>query len=172
MQKRITQLFIEHGSQVYAYAYRRTRVTQEAEDIVAETYLIALHRVDRVPERALPWLIGTARWVLANRSRTVAKEQEALADLRAAHEPTYDPFEAVTALVAFEEAFSCMNADDREVLMLVDWDGLSNKEAAAVIGCNTATFAVRLHRARRRLGEVLEGDAAVMSYVIRSGVMR
>jgi hypothetical protein len=50
----------------------------------------------------------------------------------------------LTALAALPEA-------DRELLTLVAWYGLKPNEAARVVGCSTATYFVRLHRARRRL---------------------
>ncbi|MFH0915754.1 MAG: sigma-70 region 4 domain-containing protein, partial [bacterium] len=47
--------------------------------------------------------------------------------------------------------------NDQEILTLVDWEGFSNRKAALVLGVTPATFGVRLHRARRRLGVAL-GD--------------
>jgi RNA polymerase sigma-70 factor, ECF subfamily len=44
-----------------------------------------------------------------------------------------------------------LRPDDREVLMLVAWEGLDPSRAAAVLGITPTAFAVRLHRARRRL---------------------
>jgi predicted DNA-binding protein (UPF0251 family) len=43
-----------------------------------------------------------------------------------------------------------LRPSDQELLCLVAWDGLDHAEAALVLGCSTKTFAVRLHRARRR----------------------
>jgi RNA polymerase sigma-70 factor (ECF subfamily) len=40
--------------------------------------------------------------------------------------------------------------------MLTSWDGLDNGRAAAVLGCSPGTFAVRLHRARKRLAAALD----------------
>jgi RNA polymerase sigma-70 factor (ECF subfamily) len=40
----------------------------------------------------------------------------------------------------------------------VTWDGLSAAEAAVVLGVSRLAFAVRLHRARRRLERALEPD--------------
>jgi RNA polymerase sigma-70 factor (ECF subfamily) len=45
------------------------------------------------------------------------------------------------------------------VLTLVAWHGLAAPDAARVLGCSRAAFAVRLHRARRRLERAL-GEAA------------
>jgi RNA polymerase sigma-70 factor (ECF subfamily) len=35
--------------------------------------------------------------------------------------------------------------------MLTAWEGLDARDAAAVLGCSTAAFHTRLHRARTRL---------------------
>jgi RNA polymerase sigma-70 factor (ECF subfamily) len=44
-----------------------------------------------------------------------------------------------------------LRPDDRELLMLVAWDGLSPTAAAASLGISVPTLTVRLHRARQRL---------------------
>jgi RNA polymerase sigma-70 factor, ECF subfamily len=54
------------------------------------------------------------------------------------------------------EALAALRESDREALLLCAWEGLSTKEAAAVVGCSAATFAVRLHRARGRLSSVFD----------------
>ena len=52
-------------------------------------------------------------------------------------------------------ALAGLSERDREVLMLVAWEGLDPAGAARVAGCTRATFAVRLHRARKRLDRAL-----------------
>jgi RNA polymerase sigma-70 factor (ECF subfamily) len=47
---------------------------------------------------------------------------------------------------------------DRAVLFLVHLEGLSFRDAAAVLGCGEDTARQRAQRARRRLREVLEDD--------------
>jgi RNA polymerase sigma-70 factor (ECF subfamily) len=49
------------------------------------------------------------------------------------------------------DALRALPENDRDVLTLTAWEGLSHKEAARVLGCTPAAVAVRLHRARRRL---------------------
>ncbi|MBA2438956.1 MAG: sigma-70 family RNA polymerase sigma factor, partial [Acidimicrobiia bacterium] len=49
---------------------------------------------------------------------------------------------------------------DREILRLVAWDGLSTTQAVQSLGCTRAAFAVRLHRARRRLVGALDAEEA------------
>jgi len=48
---------------------------------------------------------------------------------------------------------------DREVLLLVGWEQLSLRDAAAAFGCSETTFRVRLHRARKRLRRLLPDSA-------------
>lgn len=54
------------------------------------------------------------------------------------------------------EAFRTLGPGDQEVLMLTSWDGLNSTAAAKVLGCSRGAFAVRLHRARRRLVRAIE----------------
>lgn len=169
---RVSQLFAEYSGRLYAYAYRRTLSPEEAKDVVADTYLIALRRIDCVPERALPWLFAVARRVLANRTRAAASEQRALARLSAYHDSAPDALSELFALDALSQAFACLSADDRETLMLIEWDGLSNKEAAEVLGCAVPTLTVRLHRARRRLARELQREQAGARCEIGSEVVR
>ena len=56
---------------------------------------------------------------------------------------------------------------DREALLLVAWEGFSVAEAAVVLGCSRGAFAVRLHRARRKLGQRLAAQASGVMEVAR-----
>jgi RNA polymerase sigma-70 factor (ECF subfamily) len=47
---------------------------------------------------------------------------------------------------------------DRELLMLVAWEGLEPAQLARVLGVSRGTANVRLHRARRRLAAALAAD--------------
>jgi RNA polymerase sigma-70 factor (ECF subfamily) len=46
----------------------------------------------------------------------------------------------------------------RVVVILVDLEGFSSQEAAAIVGCSVDLVAARLHRARRRLRDHLRHD--------------
>lgn len=141
------------------YAIRRTDDRAAAEEAVSETFLIAWRRQDAMPADALPWLLGVARKVLANQRRAAGRRAPdgPLVPLEAVADP--DP-RAVADVVAdreaFAAAFASLSPGDREVLALVNWDGLSPREAATVLDCTPATFYLRLHRARRRLLKELE----------------
>ena len=59
--------------------------------------------------------------------------------------------------LTIEAALEQLPDKEREALRLLAWDGLSTAEAAVVLGCTRATLAVRMHRARRRLAEIIDG---------------
>ena len=65
----------------------------------------------------------------------------------------------------FEEvrrALAKLLPDQREALILVGASGFSYEEAAAVCDCAAGTIKSRVHRARKRLAELLSIDSADM----------
>ena len=62
-------------------------------------------------------------------------------------------------------ALGSLRERDREVLMLIAWEGLQPARAAAALECSRRTLAVRLHRARQRLAAALAepDDASIRS---------
>ncbi len=141
------------------YALRRTD-PEEARDVVAETFTVAWRRLENVPtgDGALPWLLATARKQLANRRRAADTRARIGDGPHATPVVTRDPAEGVATRSALAEAFDRLGATDREALALIAWDGLHPREAATVVGCSAATFAVRAHRARQRLADLLDAD--------------
>ncbi|MDA0159456.1 RNA polymerase sigma factor [Solirubrobacter ginsenosidimutans] len=150
---RFVELYEAHAGAVLAYARRRCG-TDEAEDVLAETFLIAWRRRDEVPPDALPWLYAVARNVVSNRLRSVrrrtALESRLAAEPLPADDDAPDP--------RLRAALSTLRPIDREALLLTAWEGLSTQRAARAAGCSAATFHVRLHRARKRLAQALEED--------------
>ncbi|TMR90982.1 sigma-70 family RNA polymerase sigma factor [Nonomuraea basaltis] len=150
-------MYDECRQRVWAYAVSRAG-RQVADEVVSETFAIAWRRLDDVPEPALPWLLGVARNILRDNVRAEARREALAAELRAWTEG--DVADQVTERMGVLRALAALAEDDREILVLVAWHGLSPKEAARVVGCSSAAFRVRLHRARKRLKQAIEGVAA------------
>jgi RNA polymerase sigma-70 factor (ECF subfamily) len=153
----------EHVRAVAAFALRRTVTAADAEDVVAETFLVAWRRFGEAPADLRPWLFGVARHVLRHHHRS-EQRREALstrlaAALAAGSAGSADQSWLVEALRELPEGA-------RDVLTLTAWEGLSHAEAAAVLGCTPAAIAVRLHRARRRL-EALRPRVSAATPVLR-----
>jgi RNA polymerase sigma-70 factor (ECF subfamily) len=145
----------EHRSAVLAYARRRLPLDQ-ADDVVAETFATAWRRREEMPRDALLWLYGIARGIVANNRRSEARRQRL--EERLAQEwraPDQDPAGLVGDRLGLARAFDALDEGDRELLMLVAWEGLAPRQGAKVLGCSAAAFRVRVHRARRRLEQGL-----------------
>jgi RNA polymerase sigma-70 factor, ECF subfamily len=159
---RFTALYDETRPHVYAYAVSRAG-RQLADEIVSEVFLIAWRRLADLPRPELPWLLAVARNVAAGQFRTAARQQSIAAELRAwtseAELSTGDIAEQIAERLAVLTALAALPDSDRELLTLVAWHGLAPNEAAQVVGCSTATYFVRLHRARRRLEREMESTA-------------
>lgn len=154
--ERLDGLWRAHSGRVHAYAARQVGINR-AEDVVAETFVVAWRRLADVPDAALPWLLVTARHIALSTHRRYRREVTSLHRLTqvtasapaSGVDDAAEREHALTALASLREA-------DREALLLTAWDGLSTSEAATVTGCSEATFRVRLHRARARLGQIVD----------------
>lgn len=149
-------LFEAHFERLLAYAVRRTDQLSDAEDVVAEAFVVAWRRLDDLPaadEERLPWLYGVARRVIGNHRRGAARRAR-LSDRLREQEIGPSP-RAGSPLPAVLDALARLREVDREILRLVAWEGLSHREVAATIGISENAAAIRLHRARGRLAEVM-----------------
>ena len=138
---------------------------EDAEDVVAETFLTAWRRLDEIPcgSGARPWLYGVARNALANQHRGERRRGRLRDRLNAEPRPSArQRAGANDELASVAAAFARLREDDRELLALVAWEELDPGEIATVLGCSRNAARIRLHRARRRLANELrrkEGDA-------------
>lgn len=156
-RRRFEDLYDRHVAVVAAYLLRRTDPTT-ADDVLAETMLVAWRRLDDVPADAAPWLIAIARRQLAN-ARRGTRRRASLAE-RLAREPAPAGDTPAPADPAVAAALAALSPADREILRLLAWDDLEGDEIARVLGCSRATVRVRLHRARRRFIAALEAERA------------
>ncbi|MFF2538849.1 RNA polymerase sigma factor [Streptomyces cyaneofuscatus] len=139
---------------------RRRLPGQLAEDALSEVYLTAWRRRLEVRGEYLPWLYGIARLVAANALRSAGRAYRLRELMLATAEdrPGAAAEDGAMGRIAAVEALDRMPDKDREALILVAWDGLGTRQAAQVAGCGVAAFSVRLHRARRRLEDLLAED--------------
>jgi len=157
-QSQLSKLYAQHGRHVLAYALRRAPSPEDAADVVADTFLVAWRRLDKVPPEpeARLWLYGVARRTLANQRRGAERRGRLAEHLRVeaatllASAPADDERERVLT------ALATLSPDDRDLLLLIGWEGLAPAEAAQVLDISAVAARARLHRARRRLGNALE----------------
>lgn len=158
-EQRFRTLFTDHHDAVLRFARRRTSPAL-ADDIAAETFLVAWRRLDAVPTRsgeALPWLYAVARHCLLNADRS-GRRQEALAvRIGDGHSGTVEvDVDLIARRADLAAAWRRLSPTDQEVLALALWEDLPSARAARVLGISPTAYRLRLSRARRALRRLID----------------
>ncbi len=156
--ERFERLYEEHFERVAAYLLARVD-RDAAADALAATFEVAWRRITEVPPQELPWLLGVARRVLANARRSRARQAALVQRMAAATRPFAGAEEDAGAAAQLASAIAQLTGSQQEALLLIAWDGLSEREAALAVGCSRAAFAARLHRARARVRAAMDAPA-------------
>jgi RNA polymerase sigma-70 factor (ECF subfamily) len=139
------QIYEQHAATIAAYALRRTRSEADAEEIVAETFMIAWRRHGELRGDPLPWLYGVARRVAASNARRAGRAPiELREDIAAPADASLERAELLHALLRLPER-------ERDALLLTVWEGLDQRACGQALGCSRVAVALRLRRARARL---------------------
>lgn len=152
-----------HDSYRLLLAYARRRVDEQtADEVVADTFLVAWRRRDEIPEdfeRA--WLFGVARNTILTAYRSARRRHALNGKLYGAvgAGPWTDRYETSDRADALLPALHALREEDREILMLVAWEGLSHAEIGEAMGISANAVAIRVHRARKRLADRIDSTA-------------
>jgi len=151
-------LFDRYAARIYQYCVHR--VGQHlAEDVTAETFLVAYERRHRYDPRrpvAGPWLYGIATNLVRRRRAAQARDQRWVAEL-AGPDPAERVAERADAEVlvrSLSAALAGLPRRQRDVLYLL-MAGLQQDEVAVALDISPATVRSRLHRARVPLRQAL-----------------
>jgi len=144
---------------LYRTARSLTRSASDAEDLVQETLLRAFRAIDRFDGRyPRAWLLTIMRNANINRARKKTPDllddpdftferSARFADTTTPEDDVVEPiFDAVV-----QAAYDRLPDDFRNVVELVDLNGLAYAEAAELLEVPVGTVMSRLHRARKRI---------------------
>ena len=148
-------LFDETYPSLRRYALHRGLDAADADDLVAEVLAIVWRRLDDVPANdPLPWVFAVAGNVRRNHLRASRRRARLHARLPIAP-PTHLIEPDDPGSIRLRDALRSLSETDRDVLLLVAWDGLTSQQLATALDCSAGTARVRLHRARTRLADAL-----------------
>jgi RNA polymerase sigma-70 factor (ECF subfamily) len=158
-------LFSRYAGEIKRYATRRVG-PDAAEDVTAETFLVAFRgrdRYDAARGNVRQWLYGIATNLIGRHRHTELKQ------LRAVHRGQPDPVTesfsersdarlgADAARQRLAAALAGLPSGHRDALLLVAWADLSYEEAAQALGIPVGTVRSRISRARHKLRQALGG---------------
>jgi len=149
------ELFTRYRQALYGFFRRRLDSRERAEDLAQETFLAVIRAAARYQPRALvrTWLYAIAMKLLAAERRRPAPERPATG---AEPDPAGSPDEALWV----REALARLDAIEREILMLREYEQLAYSEIAELLRLPLNTVRTRLFRARIALKNRLTAEEA------------
>ncbi len=162
--ERFADIFERHFTAIHRYLARRAgRVA--ADDLASQVFVVAFERrgsVQGEPASVLPWLYGIATNLLRNNARAERRRLAALPRLAGAAPAAasdLDGAEHAADRRRIAAALDTLDRQQRDILLLHAWEGLSYAEIATALDLPEGTVASRLSRARRRLRAALDHQA-------------
>ena len=157
-----TTLVVRHGDRLYSVAFRVLRDTTRAEDAVQQTFLTAWHELHRLrdDDRLEAWLYRLLVNACYAELRHTRRWQPGL---RVMTDPETGPSsEDAQASVALrdqlERAFRRLPGEQRAVLAMHHYLGMSGEEIAEALGLAPGTVRSRLYYARQQMRAAIEAD--------------
>jgi RNA polymerase sigma-70 factor (ECF subfamily) len=156
------EAFTEHLDRLHNLARGLTSSSQDAEDLVSETCLLALRGWRRrAPDDPAAWFaticLNAAR---SSYRRSAARPVEIAAEdwLLARVDDGADTARSALASVEarrVREALALLPAPQHEAIALMDLGGYTAAQTAAIIGAPRGTVLARVHRGRKALARAL-----------------
>ena len=140
------ELYDFYLPRLYGFILRRVQEPSVAEELTAMTFQRALETVRNREFRSGTfgaWLYRVAANAIVERLHN----GERVVSLAMTDGPVRDAFAAAIDRDELKTAIAGLSGQRREALILRFYDDLNADEAAAVLGCTRATFAVRLQAA-------------------------
>jgi len=166
------QEVLKHRAELVAAAIRLTGSRAEADDLVQEAVLRAWvfwHRFEP-GTNGRAWMHRILLNTFINGYRKRRREREVLTQVhavethtrRGAEQRAFTPGESLSDEV--HAALWRLPEEFRRVIVLVDLEDKSYRDAAHAMGCPIGTVMSRLHRARRAMQRELAGYATALGY--------
>lgn len=160
----LATLYQRHHAAVYRFLARLAGVDASDLDDLVQTTFLAVHRAaSRYEQRAsvTTWMFGIAVNIVGKHVRSEVRRRALsarAAELRS--EPPQTPeatAERRRLLRTLENALAELPHDLRAVFVLCVLEGVPGKEVACALGLREGTLWRRLHEARTRLRDAVEG---------------
>ena len=153
-----------HYAALFRVASRFTGSRADAEDLVQETCLRAYRNIARVAtlENPLTWLLCVLRRLYIDRTRRYERskvssiDEGLLAEIASAAPDPSDAVSSEQVARRIQRGLSRLGAEQRALLILHDVEGYSLAELETIMALKLGTIKSKLHRARVKLGRMLQ----------------
>jgi RNA polymerase sigma factor (sigma-70 family) len=158
-------LYARHRDRIFRHAYRLSGNRHDAEDIMATAFLELWRRrakVRIVEGSVLPWLLVTTTNAARNSGRAARRYRRLLDSLPRADETDHtgqDLYQTAQDVLDRDlaRALGALSAEDVHLVSLVVLEEYTIAAAAAVLNLTPGAAKTRMHRARQRMKNALQG---------------
>jgi len=162
-QKAISELYKRHVQDIYRYIYYRVGDVNVAEDLTAEVFLRALEGLAGFTYRGVPfsaWLYRIAHARVMDHFRQQARRELLPLDERlvATGKGPQATVEARLDCEELQSAIAQLTTDQQQVIILKFVEGLSNAEAARILGKTEGAVKALQHRALNSLQRTMRRE--------------
>ena len=156
----LTELFRRYRQPIHGFFLRRISDPARAEELTQETFLAVLQAANRYQPRALfrTYLYAIALKILRAHRRKAIFRAAFLGPPKTA--PDLTKQDATETGMWVRRAIAQLEATDREILLLREFEQLSYAEIADLLAVPVNTVRSRLFRARAALRQLLEAPVA------------
>jgi RNA polymerase sigma-70 factor (ECF subfamily) len=158
------EIYRLHHRRVYSLCLRMVRNASEAEDLTQEVFILLFRKLHtfRGESSFTTWLHRlTVNQVLMHFRRAVVRTEKTTEDgstpIRIVSGTENPRRMAVLDRIALNEAIGQLPTGYRLVFILHDLEGYEHEQIGKMLGCAVGTSKSQLHKARRRLRELLAG---------------
>jgi RNA polymerase sigma-70 factor (ECF subfamily) len=146
----------EFAHSLKSFIAKRIASPQDAEDVLQEVFYRIYRHIDTLKEegKAQAWTFQIARNAINDyyRTRRVAEPLEGISDRATTESEENGNKEIAGCLPAM---VGHLSEKDREALVLTEYQGLTQKEAAEILGLSLSGAKSRVQRAKRKLKKLL-----------------
>ena len=161
---RFTELLSSHEGEIYRYVYRMTGNTDDARDLLQDTFLKAFEAFARLPENAnhRAWLYKIAYRQALNHFRSTKRRAAApMEQAKGVQDEQGNPeslSETRRLVRALNRLIHELTPRQRSALLLKKYEGLSYRSVAAILGVTEENARAHVYQAMRKVRNGLRSE--------------
>ena len=163
------EVYDAHIEKIYAFVYYRVSHREIAEDLTSATFLKALDKYATFKGgNVRAWLYRIARNTITDHYRThhPPVDLETAQDVPSTSNPAQDA-ETRMQLGRVREELDKLPAEQRDIVLLRVWDGLTHAEIAEILGKSEASVKMQFSRSLRQLQSKLPLAVLILLLTLR-----
>lgn len=157
----MADLYERHNRRVYALCLRMTGDASDAEDLTQDIFIQLLRKVGsfRGEGQFTTWLHRlTINQVLMHFRSTVRRREcpSMMDEIAVTRVVKHSLSRQLTDRITLADALAKLPSGSRSVFIKFDVEGYNHEEIARIFGCSVGNSKSQLHKARRKLRELIE----------------